>query len=75
MVYIVQRPSLDGSVSVARESAETALLEAEKLIASGTPHVRIHAPDGQVLKPGEFHRLRERWASAFPGKRDALAKP
>ena len=63
MVFIVQWPSLAGSVSVTRESAESALVEAESLIEAGVPHVRVHVPDGRVLKPGDFHLLKERWAS------------
>lgn len=75
MVFIVQWPSLAGSVSVARESAEAALHEAERLVASGTLHVRVHAPGGQVLKPGEFHLLKEKWMSAPSAKREAPTKP
>ena len=75
MVFVVQWPSLDGSVSVARDSAESALHEAEKLMASGVPHVRVHIPNGRVLKPGEFHLLRERWTSADPAKREPPVKP
>ena len=60
MVFIVQWPSLVGSVSVARDSAEAALREAKKLVGAGVPHVRVHVPGGQVLKPDELHLLEER---------------